>query len=253
MAPWAPECSGVPAWREEYVGAPPGPGGRALTGLSAPPVPQHKAPYRTRVTALLSARARGTSVRRPREPGRALQLDRRVEDDDGVAADPHAVARLAQEPARAAHRDALVDGEALGAGARVRVGHERTGGRAGRGVLEDRRAVEEERAGRRALALDRDEIRARAAMLLEQRAERRTVGRDPIERIGLAHRDDQVRQAGRDDLRRKLGLGVVLTQPERAQRERRLDLGPERNRLLQHRRARDAVAELDVDRLQSGA
>src|SRR3954453_10509201 len=44
-------------------------------------------------------------------PARALQVDRRVEDDDGAAADAHALAGLAEQPAGAAHRDALVDRE----------------------------------------------------------------------------------------------------------------------------------------------
>ena len=97
-------------------------------------------------------------------PARALETDRCVEDDDGIATDADALAGLAQQPAGAAHRDALVDREPGGAGAGVRVGHQRPGGRAGRGVLEHGRAVEEERARGGGLAVEVGEIRAGAAV-----------------------------------------------------------------------------------------
>src|SRR4051812_50052176 len=102
----------------------PRPRGARRNGPEAPPVPQHKAPT-TRVTLQSSARwARIFSLVQARVDARGaspLQVEGRVEDRDDVAGDPDALARLAQQATRAAHRDALLDLEPDHAGAGVQV------------------------------------------------------------------------------------------------------------------------------------
>src|SRR3954468_6267141 len=106
--------------REKKRRRAPRPRGARRNGPEAPPVPQHKAPT-TRVTLQSSARwARIFSLVQARVDARGaspLQVEGRVEDRDDVAGDPDALARLAQQATRAAHRDALLDLEPGHAGA----------------------------------------------------------------------------------------------------------------------------------------
>src|SRR3954454_13143963 len=124
MAPWA---ASVAAGGRAAVGrgdgsgrAPPAPGGAPSPGRPRLPFPNTRRRDNPGYASVFGTSAQNFSrspQRMDGRPARALELDRRVEDDDGVAADAHALARLAQQPAGAAHRDALVDREPRGAGA----------------------------------------------------------------------------------------------------------------------------------------
>src|SRR3954449_5887357 len=122
MAPWALSLA---VGRRLKWARPPAPGG-APSRAWAPPVPQHKAPNNPGFASVIGTGA-GNFRRVHAEMDGRLQVDRRLEENHGVPRHAHAFARLAPQPARAAHRDALVDLQARRAGAGVRVGHERAG------------------------------------------------------------------------------------------------------------------------------
>src|SRR3954469_2335688 len=116
MAPWAPSVAagGGAAVRGRDVrgGGPRARGGAPSRACRRLPFPNTRRRNNPGYASVFGTSAQNFS-RSPRRmdgrPARALQIDRRVEDDDGVAADAHALAGLAEQPAGAAHRDALVD------------------------------------------------------------------------------------------------------------------------------------------------
>src|SRR3954453_734754 len=116
MAPWAPSvAAGRRAgggWGGVSGRAPRVPGGAPSRACRRLPFPNTRGRNNPGYASVCGTSAQNFS-RSPRRmdgrPARALQVDRGVEDDDGVAADAHALAGLAEQPAGAAHRDALVD------------------------------------------------------------------------------------------------------------------------------------------------
>src|SRR4051794_14719999 len=116
MAPWAPSVAAAgraAAGSRDVSGrAPRAPGGAPSRACRRLPFPNTRRRNNPGYASVFGTSAQNFS-RSPRRmdgrPARALQIDRRVEDDDGVAADAHALAGLAEQPAGAAHRDPLVD------------------------------------------------------------------------------------------------------------------------------------------------
>src|SRR3954447_25053513 len=99
MAPWSRRVyRRTGAERRDKAGAPPGPGGRTLTGLGASRSPTQGA-KQPGFRPMLSARRRGSSDRVHAKLDAALQVDGRLEDDDRVARHADALARLAQQAA----------------------------------------------------------------------------------------------------------------------------------------------------------
>src|SRR3954452_20410867 len=118
MAPWAPSVAAggraAGGGRDVSGRAPRAPGGAPSRACRRLPFPNTRRRNNPGYASVFGTSAQNFS-RSPRRmdgrPARALEVDGRVEDDNGVAADEPPLAGLAEQPAGAAHRDALVDRE----------------------------------------------------------------------------------------------------------------------------------------------
>ena len=140
-------------------------------------------------------------------------------------ADPDPLAaHLHPDPARTSHGMALLDdhGRAVGHHALCdQAADERTGGAAGRGILPDAdRRVEEPRVrdGGRIDGIEAVQVAALPADLREGRRQPRRVGPRAIDDRAIARGHQQVRRAGRDDLRRHVveQVGSARSNPSAA-------------------------------------
>ena len=197
-------------------------------------------------------RRRGLSDHSDRQPRAGAETDRgaldgrpateesALGDDHDVAGDPDAVA-LDRGVQRAGPSDlgALPDGQLADAGALGDVREQRPHRGAGRRVLE-RPGVAQEEAPRppgAVLRVDGGDVDADRAHVVEERGQERLVGAGACERGRVPHRRHDVRHAGRDELRRPRRVRVGRAQPDGSEDARRIELGAEDRRVLQHRGA----------------
>jgi hypothetical protein len=186
------------------------------------------------------------------------QADLSVDHGDHAPGDAGTpIGHLDLQHARPPHLLALANDEALPAGALEQVGAKRTGRRARRRVLTAGHSAREHPGPRLlGLGVEPDQVEGRRLARARLGARKRPVdlvevGCGPCQRAGVRQRDDRRRQAGGDDLGRKVGMRLGGVEPDRSHRRGTIHLGAELGRVLDHLRAPGPVLRSHLDRLQA--